>query len=66
MQPGNLVKIIRAGIGIPKDSLALILESIVTKSIDDYDLPYHVVVVFQTRKPNMLRRFLERDLELVS
>jgi hypothetical protein len=67
MKIGNLVEITRPSIGIPKGTVGLVLD----KQCGDmkYDLEYFVVQLIGTvglRQPNMLRRYLPRDLAVVS
>jgi len=62
MQPGNLVKITRAGVGVPKGTVGLILSTVATGPDQRYD--YHEVQLC-SRKNRVVRR-LERDLEVIS
>ena len=71
MKPGDLVEIKRASIGTPKGTVALITETVHTDPSDQHDIiKYYIVKVFYTnsRGQNVLkdRRFLERDLEVIS
>jgi hypothetical protein len=59
MKPGNLVRIARAGIGIPAGTLGLIMESLNT--IDGIHI--HVVKLLAISRCE--RRYLTRDLEVV-
>ena len=61
MQPGDLVKITRPGIGVPIDTIGLILRILATGPDQRYDY-YQVQLCNEGRA---IRR-LERDLEVVS
>ena len=61
MQPGDLVKITRPGIGVPKETVGLILKTLATGPDQRYD--YYQV---QLCNENRVIRRLERDLEVVS
>ena len=64
MQPGDLVRITRASIGIPKDSIGLIVKVRDTQ-VDDIDpRPFPVWHVQILNGP--LRRYLTQDLRLIS
>jgi len=64
VQPGNLVRITRASIGIPKDSIGLIVKVRDTQ-VDDIDpRPFPVWHVQLLNGP--LRRYLTQDLRLIS
>ena len=63
MQPGNLVRITRASIGIPKDSIGLIVKVRDTQ-VDDIDprpFPVWHVQLLNGR----LRRYLTQDLRKI-
>ena len=62
MQPGNLVKIMRAGIGVPTDTIGLILRTVATGPHQPYD--YHEVQLCNSK--NRVIRRLERDLEVIN
>ena len=62
MKPGNLVKITRAGIGVPKDTVGLILSTVATGPDQRYD--YHEVQLCNGES-RVIRR-LERDLEVIN
>jgi len=72
MQPGDLVKITRASIGVPAGAMGLILSSYETRG--DYDTAagekIHELQLIGTRKilnaVGHRRRYLARDLEVVS
>jgi hypothetical protein len=59
MTVGNLVRITRASIGIPIDSVGLIIEK------HRFDAEFDIWVVKLVRRPHT-RRYLARDLEIVS
>jgi len=64
VQPGNLVRITRASIGIPKDSIGLIVKVRDTQ-VDDIDpRPFPVWHVQLLNGP--LRRYLTQDLRKIS
>ena len=63
MQPGNLVKITRPGIGVPTDTVGLILKTVEPRP-NEYDILYHEIRLCNS-KARLIRR-LERDLEVVS
>lgn len=58
MKVGDLVRITRAGIGVPKDTIGLITSIIVAES----GIKYHTVQMCRIETP---RRWLERDLEVL-
>ena len=61
MKPGNLVKITRRSIGIPKDALALAIGFYKSEG------GYHVwEVMLNTDHGTRTRRYLEQDLEVIS
>ena len=60
MKPGNLVRTIRAGIGIPAGTLGLIVESL---NVND---GIHIQVVKLLVVGRCDRRYLPRDLEVIS
>ena len=75
MQVGNLVKITRASIGVPRDSMGMIIK--VTEPRGDYVDQYGeemyppIIFIVQLVCPNgaysrVPRRYLPRDLEVVS
>ena len=61
MKPGNLVKITRAGVGVPIGTVGLILNTVATGPDQRYD--YHEVHLCDS---NRVVRRLERDLEVVN
>jgi len=73
MNPGELVRIKRAGIGIPKGTIALITEKHVVRfdtSPDEYhgdEAEYNPVYTVSVVGPRRgVRRYLEQDLEVIS
>ena len=75
MQVGNLVRITRASIGVPRDSMGMIIK--VTEPRGDYVDQYGeemyppIIFIVQLVCPNgeysrVPRRYLPRDLEVVS
>ena len=62
MQPGNLVKITRAGVGVPTDTIGLILQTLATGPDPRYD--YYQVQLCNSES-RVVRR-LERDLEVIN
>jgi len=63
MKPGDLVKITRAGIGVPADTVGLILKTVEPRP-NEYDILYHEVQLCNSK--NRVIRRLERDLEVVN
>jgi len=63
MQPGDLVKITRPGIGVPTDTVGLILKTVEPRP-NEYDILYHEIRLCNS-KARLIRR-LERDLEVVN
>jgi len=71
MKAGDLVEITRRSIGVPPGTIALITETVYLDPSDQHDIvKYHIVKIFYTNSngQNVLRdrRFLERDLEVIS
>ena len=64
MQPGNLVRIKRASIGLPQGTLALLMSYGHMNGHDQSAKIWHVSIVGLTRR--LTGRYLEGDLELVS
>ena len=58
MKVGDLVRITRVAIGVPKDTIGLITSIIVAES----GIKYHTVQMCRIETP---RRWLERDLEVL-
>ena len=61
MKAGNLVKIIRAGIGVPAGTLALITDFFPANIREEYAIEIWEVQLLSGRT----RRYLKRDLEVV-
>jgi DNA-directed RNA polymerase subunit H (RpoH/RPB5) len=72
MQPGDLVRITRASIAVPKDSIGLIVKA----RVHDDDLGrahrddpvytlYHVQLVTDTKLNGTVRRYLPQDLRKI-
>ena len=65
MQPGDLVRITRGSIGIPKDTIGLIVKARVHRNdlIDNevYTL-FHVQLATKTKLNGVVRRYLTQDL----
>ena len=65
MQPGDLVRITRASIAVPKDTIGLIVKArLHEESVDDwrtYTL-FHVQLVTDTKLNGVVRRYLTQDL----
>ena len=69
MKPGDLVKITRASIGVPRDTIGLILKTVEPEDAKLYDLEYHVVQLVNPPHDSTrlkTRRYLPRDLEVIS
>ena len=64
MKPGDLVRITRAAIGVPRDTVGLILDTVEPRSEELYDLEFHVIQLCNS-KSRVIRR-LERDLEVIN
>ncbi len=68
MQPGDLVRITRASIGVPKNTIALIVsarqyDAYCVEGYEDeaYDL-FHVQLITDTKLNGRVRRYLPQDL----
>jgi hypothetical protein len=65
VQPGDLVRITRASIAVPKNSIGLIVKArLHEESVDDwrtYTL-FHVQLVTDTKLNGVVRRYLTQDL----
>ena len=68
MKVGNLVKINRAGIGVPAGTMGLIMESHApaAASLIELNEQIHVVKLLGPAHPRRERRYLARDLEVIS
>ena len=65
MKIGDLVKITRPSIGIPANTVGLILDK--RQGDMKYDLEYFEVQLFGRQRQNLnVRRYLPRDLAIVS
>jgi hypothetical protein len=69
MQPGNLITIMQDSIGVPKNTIGLIVKAREhEQSVDDwraYTL-FHVQLVTDTKLNGTVRRYLTQDLRLIS
>ena len=74
MQPGDLVRITRASIGIPKDTIGLIVKARQHDDVGDvHDIShadkvytlFHVQLVTKTKLNGAVRRYLAQDLRKV-
>lgn len=66
MKVGNLVRITRIGIGVPPDSLALIIDKRGARSPGDSTELFVVRLVGSKGKASRMRRYLARDLKVIS
>ena len=75
MQPGDLVRITKASIGIPKDTIGLIVKARLYDDVgavhdishaDNVYTLFHVQLVTNTTLNGVVRRYLVQDLERVS
>jgi len=67
MQPGDLVEITRASVGIPAGTVALIIEKYETgASLDDWQATIFVVWPTGEVGKRGARRYLARDLDVIS
>ena len=68
MKVGNLVKINRAGIGVPAGTMGLIMESHApaAASLIELNEQIHVVKLLGIDARHRERRYLARDLEVIS
>ena len=69
MQPGNLVRITRASIGVPKDTIGLIV--MVKPAGHPEGHPeaypvYHVQLTTKAKLNGTVRRYLARDMKKIS
>jgi hypothetical protein len=65
MQPGDLVTITRASIGIPAETIGFVLSKH-KGNIDDKTSIYDVDIVGENRRaPIWARKYLGRDLEVI-
>ena len=67
MQVGDLVRITRASIGVPKGSIGLVLECVTHGNKYDHGLGDCTWgIKLSGCKPKYIRRYLEMDLEIIS
>ena len=67
MKPGNLVKTTRASIGYPKGTVGLVVNVVRNIGLDaDLKFVYVQICGHEKRDYNTERRYLDRDLELVT
>ena len=74
MQVGNLVKITRASIGVPRDSMGMIIKVTEPRGdyVDQYGEEMYPPIIFMVQlvcpqgQSSIPRRYLPRDLEVVS
>ena len=65
MKPGNLVRITRPSIGIPKNTLALVVDIKQAGVGLDSDMRYYIVQAIGLARFGK-RRYLDRDLEIIT
>ena len=66
MKPGNLIRTIRAGIGVPAGTLALIIKSdLPERWVGDSDAAREAIHTVQILGSNRHLRYLGRDLEVI-
>jgi hypothetical protein len=63
MEPGNLVRIMRASIGVPKGTVGLIVEGFTSPHRASFD-PKEIWIVELLN--GLQRRYLTRDLEKIN
>ncbi len=66
MQPGNLVRIKRASVGLPQDTLGLLMSYTHMNGHNKGTKIWTVTALATPRRGFKSRRYLEGDLELVS
>ena len=67
MKAGNLVKITRASLGVPKGTIAMITEIVRPEPVPGHSITkYYVVRLFGVVVHVRERRYLGMDLELLS
>ena len=66
MQVGSLVKIKRAGFGVPQGTIGLILESHKPHGGGISEEEIHLLHLIGTGTANHKRRYLSRDLEVIN
>ena len=65
MQPGDLVRITRASIGVPKNTIGLIVKAREhEQNVDDWRVYtlFHIQLVTDTKLNGTVRRYLTQDL----
>ena len=67
MQPGDLVRITRASIGVPKNTIGLVVKARPTEVSDNEEVftLFHVQLVTDTKLNGTVRRYLTQDLRKV-
>jgi len=66
MKPGNLVRTVRAGIGVPAGSMALIIKSdLPARWVGDSAAAREQIHTVQFLGSNRTRRYLGRDLDVI-
>jgi len=63
LKPGDLVKMTRAGVGVPTETVGLILKTVEPRH-GEYGILYHEVQLCNSK--NRVIRRLERDLEVIN
>ena len=69
MQPGDLVRITRASIGVPKDTIGLIVKARPHEpNVDDWRVYtlFHIQLVTDTKLNGSVRRYLTQDLRKIN
>jgi hypothetical protein len=68
VQPGDLVRITRASIGVPKDTIGLVVKAREhEQSVDDWRVYtlYHVQLVTDATLNGAVKRYLSQDLRKI-
>ena len=67
MQPGDLVRITRGSIAVPKDTIGLIVKARLhdTQIQDPVYTLFHVQLVTDTKLNGVVRRYLSQDLRKI-
>jgi len=69
VQPGDLVRITRASIGVPKDTIGLIVKAREhEQNVDDWRVYtlFHIQLVTDTKLNGSVRRYLTQDLRKIN
>ena len=69
MQPGDLVRITRASIGVPKNTIGLIVKAREhEQNVDDWRVYtlFHIQLVTDTKLNGSVRRYLTQDLRKIN